>query len=250
VRWCARAGLVGGAMRILVADEDARAALRLRRDLERHGLVVDVLQDGAAVNAGVEENDYDVVLLDWLLAGKRGIDVCRDLRERGVDTPILMFSAKASVADRVAALDSGADDHLVKPVEVEELLARIRALLRRGPSKRAPALRVLDLVFDPASRVVRRGDRRVELTAKEEEILDFLIRRAGQVVTRASMSEHVWRDGSDNLTNLVDVHVSKMRRKLDGPGEFPLIQTVRGRGFRLGPEPSPAGRGPDTIGAS
>jgi DNA-binding response OmpR family regulator len=224
-------------MRILLVEDEREAALLLERILQHEGFVVDVVPDGEAVAPRLERSEYDIILLDWLLPGISGLDLCCELRAHGVETPLVMISARAAVADRVAGLDAGADDYLVKPFAVPELLARIRALLRRGSGKRAPLLQVLDLVFDPASRVVRRGARRVDLTAKEEAILEYLLRRAGEVVTRASLSDHVWPEESDNLTNLIDVHMSKLRRKVDGPGEEPLIHTVRGRGYRVGPEP-------------
>ena len=228
-------------MRLLIVEDDLGAALLLERALDQEGFVIDVVHDGTAVAARVGECGYDVILLDLLLPGKPGLQVCQELRAQGVDTPILIVSARAAVADKVAGLDAGADDYLVKPFAFPELLARIRALLRRATGKRAPLLQVLDLTFDPASRVVRRGERRVELTAKEEAILEYLLRHAGEVVTRAGLSEHVWPEESDNLTNLIDVHMSKLRRKVDGAGEPPLIHTIRGRGYRVGPEPEAGG---------
>jgi DNA-binding response OmpR family regulator len=221
-------------MRILVVDDDARATFLLERGLQQEGFVVDVLQDAAAVEPRVMATSYDAILLDWVLPGKSGVDVCVDLRARGIDTPILIVSARSAVVDRVTGLDSGADDYLVKPFAFPELLARIRALLRRGSGRRSPILQAADLTFDPASRICRRGARRVLLTAKEESIVELLLRRSGEVVTRACLSERVWPEERDNITNLIDVHMSKIRRKVDAPGEVPLIHTVRGRGYRVG----------------
>jgi len=221
-------------MRILLVDDDAGAASVLERSLRREGFVVDVLHDAAEATLRVDENEYDAILLEGFLSGKTGLELCREARARGVRAPILMMSERASVLDRVTGLDSGADDYLMKPFAFQELLARIRALLRRASGNHSPILQVADLSFDPASRIVRRGERRILLTAKEEAIFEFLLRRSGEVVTRARLSDHVWPEERDNLTNLVDVHMSKLRRKVDGASEVPLIHTVRGRGFRVG----------------
>ena len=220
-------------MRILLVEDDRKAARLLARGLEEERFVVDVASTGAAGDEMAGVNDYDVIVLDWLLPDKEGIDVCRDLRSRGVSTPILMLTARDSLEDRVIGLNTGADDYLVKPFGFAELLARIHALLRRSDITRPVVLKVADLTLDPSSHRVERGGLRINLTPKEYAILEMLMRRAGQVVTRASLSERVWETEHDGFTNLVDVHVSHLRRKVDTAGASPLIHTVRGT--RLSP---------------
>ena len=224
-------------MRVLLVEDDRKAARVLRQGLQEEGFTVDVAHAGDEGEYQVDINDYDVIVLDWLLPGKPGIDVCRDLRARGVTTPILMLTARDAVADRVTGLNTGADDYLTKPFAFAELLARIRALLRRGDAAHAPILEVGDLVLDPVSHRVTRGDRRIVLTPKEYAVLEYLMRHAGRVVTRTELGEHIWQEEHDTLTNLVDVHISHVRRKVDAGATTPLVHTVRGRGDRLGVEP-------------
>ncbi len=220
-------------MRILLVEDDRKAARLLTRGLEEERFVVDVASTGAAGDEMAGVNAYDVIVLDWLLPDKEGIDVCRDLRSRGVATPILMLTARDSIEDRVIGLNTGADDYLVKPFGFAELLARIHALLRRSDLTRPVVLTVADLTLDPSSHRVERRGLRINLTPKEYAILEMLMRRPGQVVTRASLSERVWETEHDGFTNLVDVHVSHLRRKVDTAGAPPLIHTVRGRGYLL-----------------
>ena len=224
-------------MRVLLVEDDRKAARVLRQGLQEEGFTVDVAHAGDEGEYQAETTQYDVIVLDWLLPGKPGIDVCRDLRARGVTTPILILTAKDAVADRVSGLNTGADDYLTKPFAFAELLARVRALLRRGEAVQAPVLKVGDLVLDPVSHRVTRGDRRVVLTPKEYAVLEYLMRHAGRVVTRTELGEHIWQEEHDTLTNLVDVHVSHLRRKVDGEASTPLVHTVRGRGYRLAVEP-------------
>jgi two-component system, OmpR family, response regulator len=223
-------------MRVLLVEDDRKAARVLRRGLQEEGFTVDVSHAGDEGQYQAEINEYDVIVLDWMLPGKPGIDVCRDLRSRGIATPILFLTAKDAVADRVAGLNTGADDYLTKPFAFVELLARIRALLRRGEAAHTPLLKVGDLVLDPVSHRVTRGDRRVVLTPKEYALLEYLLRHRDRVVTRTELGEHIWQEEHDTLTNLVDVHLSHLRRKLEGGAAAPLIHTVRGRGYRLGAE--------------
>ncbi|HEX7125777.1 MAG TPA: response regulator transcription factor [Thermodesulfobacteriota bacterium] len=224
-------------MRLLLVEDDPKAALLLERGLEEEGFVVDVAATGDEAEERAALAEHDLVILDWLLPGTPGIEVCRRLRAEGSTAPILMLTAKDAVADRIAGLDAGADDYLVKPFAFGELLARIRALLRRGEGPRAPVLAVGDLRLDPASHLVTRGGRRVDLTPREYAILEYLMRHAGKVVSRTRLVEHVWEDETDNLTNLVDVHVSHLRKKVDRGAALPLIRTVRGRGYRLAADP-------------
>ena len=221
-------------MRLLLVEDDKKAARVLTRGFVAEGFVVDVAHSGEVGDELAGTNRYDLIVLDWLLPRKDGLAVCLDLRGRGIRTPILMLTARDSLPDRVSGLDSGADDYLTKPFAFEELLARIRALLRRSELTRPPVLKVADLTVDPVTQRVTRGTVEISLTPKEYAILETLMRHAGQVVSRTRIGESVWEDDPEDLTNLVDVHVSHLRRKID-PGDRPaLIHTVRARGFRLG----------------
>ncbi len=221
-------------MRLLLVEDDKKAARVLSRGFVEEGFVVDVAHSGDVGDELATANRYDVIVLDWLLPRKDGLTVCRDLRGRGVRTPILMLTARDSLPDRVSGLDSGADDYLTKPFAFEELLARIRALLRRSELTRPPVLQVADLVLDPVTHRVTRSGLEIGLTPKEYAILETLMRHAGEVVTRTRIGESVWTDNPEELANLVDVHVSHLRRKIDQADRPPLIHTVRARGFRLG----------------
>ena len=221
-------------MRVLVVEDDRKAARLLSKGLEEEGFVVDVAHSGDEADDTADARDYDVIVLDWLLPGKDGLAVCRDLRARGVATPILMLTARDALDDRVKGLNTGADDYLTKPFAFAELLARLHALLRRSDLIRPLVLRVADLSLDPVSHRVTRAGVPVRLTPKEYAILEKLMRHVGEVVTRARLGEAVWESEHDSLTNLVDVHVSHLRRKVDPEGTVPLIQTVRGRGYLIG----------------
>ncbi|CBE69950.1 MAG: response regulator [Candidatus Methylomirabilis oxygeniifera] len=223
-------------MRLLLVEDDQKAARVLKKGLAEEGVVVDIANSGDEGEYLASVNDYDVIVLDWLLPGKDGIQLCRELRARGLSTPILMVTAKDALRDRIKGLDTGADDYMVKPFAFAELLARIRALMRRGTGPRPTMLRVADLVIDPASHRVTRGGASIKLTTKEYAIIEFLARRVGEVVTRTTLGEHIWEDEFDNLTNLVDVHISNLRKKIDAGSTVSLIHTVRGRGYRLSEE--------------
>ena len=221
-------------MRLLLVEDDRKAARVLARGLVEEGFVVDVAHSGDVGDEMAAANHYHLIVLDWLLPRKDGLAVCCDLRGRGVRTPILMLTARDALPDRVSGLDSGADDYLTKPFAFEELLARIRALLRRSELTRPPVLRVEDLALDSGTHRVTRGEDEIGLTPKEYAILEILMRHAGQVVSRNRIGDSVWLDAPEDLTNLVDVHVSHLRRKIDAEGRLALIHTVRARGFRLG----------------
>jgi len=221
-------------MRLLLVEDDKKAARVLARGFLEEGFVVDVAHTGEIGDELAASNRYDVIVLDRLLPRKDGLEVCRDLRSRGVRSPILMLTARDSLPDRISGLDSGADDYVTKPFAFEELLARIRALLRRSALTRPPVLKVADLTLDPVTHRVTRGASEITLTPKEYSILETLMRHAGEVVTRGRIGESVWGDDPEDLTNLVDVHVSHLRRKIDAGAGPPLIHTVRSRGFRLG----------------
>jgi len=197
-----------------------------------------VAADGeAALEAVAEGPPFDLVVLDVMLPKRGGLDVLRSLRALRVQTPVLLLTARDGVADKVAGLDAGADDYLAKPFAFEEFLARVRALLRRGRGGAEPVLRLADLSLDPATRAVLRGRRRITLTAREYALLEYLLRNAGRVLTRPMITQHVWGMDWDPQSNIVDVYVGYLRRKVDADGEPRLVQTVRGAGYMLTTEP-------------
>jgi DNA-binding response OmpR family regulator len=223
-------------MRILLVEDDAEAAAVLARGLREHAYAVDVVEDGEDALEAAATNDYDALVLDRMLPRRDGISVCRALREEGAAVPILMLTARDALVDRIEGLDAGADDYLTKPFEIDELLARLRALLRRGPVLRPAVLTVGDLDIDTRTRRVVRADRVVELTAKEYSLLEFLARHAGEVVGRAEISEHVWDASFDAFSNRIEVYVQRLRRKLDDGHAVRLIRTRRGEGYTLSAE--------------
>jgi DNA-binding response OmpR family regulator len=220
-------------MRILLVEDDLKAARLLARGFEEEGFIVDLAGSAEDGDELAFVTDYDLIVLDWLLPGKDGLTLCRELRRRGTATPILMLTARDALGDRVAGLNTGADDYLTKPFAFEELLARSRALLRRSELTRPPVLCVADLSLDPHTHVVARNGTTIDLTPKEYALLEILMRHAGAVVSRSRLAEQVWKADLVAIDNLIDVHIGKLRRKVDAPGQVPLIQTVRGRGFRL-----------------
>ncbi len=220
-------------MRALVVENESKMAALLRRGLQEEGYSVDVAssgEDGAWLGT---ENDYDVILLDVMLPDVDGFEVCHRLRTADRWAPVLMLTARDGVRDRVAGLDAGADDYLTKPFSFDELFARVRALLRRGPSERPSVLRAGDLILDPASRRVARGDREIELTPKEFALLELFLRHRGEVLSRTRILEHVWDFAYDGDSNVVDVYVRYLREKVDRPFGRRSIETVRGVGYRL-----------------
>ena len=228
-------------MRLLLVEDDPELATSVGTYLRRAGFAVDAVHDGGAALRAAAFTAYDAVILDLRLPDIDGADVCRGLRTRGHQTRILMATARDSVEDRVAGLELGADDYLVKPYALAELVARVRALLRRPADALPPVLAVGDLALDTGTRVARRGGpndvRTIELTGKEFAVLEYLMRQAGRVVTREQISAHAWDDNYDPLSNVVDVYVARLRRKIDAPGEAPLLGTVRGVGYRFGEPP-------------
>lgn len=219
-------------MRILVVEDERKVASFIRQGLEEEGHVVEVTRDGAAaLDLLLDSTPYDLVVLDVMLPKRDGLDVLKTLRARGVRTPVLILTARDAVADKVAGLDLGADDYLTKPFAFEELLARVRALLRRGTDQRAAVLRLGDLTLDPVTREARRGRRRIELTAREYSLLDYFLRQPGRVLTRPMIAEHVWGLDFDSESNIIDVYIGYLRRKIDAPGEPRLLHTLRGTGY-------------------
>jgi heavy metal response regulator len=226
-------------MRVLVVEDDLRIAEFIRKGLEEEGHAVDVAHDGDEALDWPAVVDFDAIVLDIMLPGRDGIEVCRTLRTRGVRTPILMLTARDTVEDRVAGLDSGADDYLVKPFAFAELLARLRALMRREPVLLGTTLEVADLSLDTSTRQVSRAGQPVTLTNKEFALLEYLMRHPNQVLTRTMIAEHVWNFDFDTGTNVIDVHIRYLRRKIDDPHDLKLIQTVRGAGYRISTDPAP-----------
>lgn len=223
-------------MRLLVVEDEPKMAALLRRGLSEEGYAVDVSDGGLDAVWMASEQDYDALVLDVMLPDVDGFSVCRQLRQRERWMPILMLTAKDSVPDRVTGLDVGADDYLTKPFSFDELLARIRALLRRGPSQRPAVLVAGDLTLDPATRRVERAGTEVELTPKEFALLEFLLRHVGEVVSRTRIREHVWDFAYDGDSNVVDVYIGYLRAKIDRPFGRLSIRTVRGAGYRLEPD--------------
>jgi len=221
------------AMRILVVDDDRRLCSIIKRGLMEEAYAVDVAYDGEEAEYLIEVNPYDLVILDVMMPRKDGIQVCRELRSKRIDTMVLMLTARDAVEDRVKGLDAGADDYLVKPFAFNELLARIRALLRREGAFKSPQLRVGDLILDTLTRQLRRGQEAIDLTTKEYAILEYFMRHPNMVITRTMLEEHVWNYDFDSMSNLVDVYIRRLRSKIDIEGEDSVIQTVRGAGYRL-----------------
>jgi DNA-binding response OmpR family regulator len=219
-------------MRILVVEDDRKLASFLQSGLEQEGHAVDLLYEGNGSGEQARAIDYDAVILDLMLPGRSGFDVLRDIRARKPSLPVLIVTAKDAVEDRIAGLDSGADDYLVKPFALAELSARLRAVLRRG-APRENVLRVADLDVDTLNRSVRRGGRRIDLKPKEYALLEFLLRHAGRPVTKSLIIEHVWDIHFDSVSNVVEVHVNSLRNKIDRGFSPPLIHTIRGVGYLL-----------------
>ena len=220
-------------MRVLVVEDEKRLAAGLRIGLEAEGFAVDVALDGTDGLWLARENPYDVIVLDILLPGVNGYKLCATLREEGVWTPILMLTAKDGEWDEIEALDTGADDYLTKPFSYAVLLAHLRALLRRGVRERPAVLQAGDLRLDPAARRAWRGEVEVELTARELALLEFLLRRRDEVVSKREILDHVWDYDFEGDPNIVEVYVRHLRNKLDRPFERDSIQTIRGAGYRL-----------------
>jgi two-component system OmpR family response regulator len=220
-------------MRVLLVEDEPKMAALLRRGLERNGDVVDLTSRGEDALWMAQAREYDVIVLDVMLPGIDGFRTCRRLRAVGVRTAVLMLTARGAVDDRVAGLDGGADDYVVKPFSMAELSARLRALARRGPIERPPVLAVGELRLDPSNRRVWRGDTEIDLGPKEFELLELFMSRAGDALSRLQLLEHGWNDGYENRSNIVDVYVGRLRAKIDRPFGVHSIETMRGAGYRL-----------------
>lgn len=221
-------------MRLLLVEDDPRIARFVAKGLREQAYAVDVVATGDEALYQAEINTYDLIILDVMIPGRDGFEVCRDLRKSGQRLPILMLTARDAVEDRITGLDQGADDYLTKPFEFRELLARLRALLRRSGELRPARIVVADLVLDTAAQTVSRAGQNIPLTAKEYALIEFLARNAGRVVGRAEIAEHVWDESFDAFSNLIEVYINRLRRKIDGGASIPLLQTRRGAGYVLG----------------
>ncbi len=223
-------------MRLLLVEDDVRIARLVAKGLREQAYAVDVASTGEEALYQAAVNTYDLVILDVMIPAPDGFAVCRELRKSGQRMPILMLTARDAVEDRVAGLDHGADDYLTKPFEFRELLARLRALLRRSGELRPEKITIADLVLDTGAQTAKRAGRPVTLTAKEYALLEYLARNAGQVVRRAEIAEHVWDETFDPFSNLIEVYINRVRRKIDANSARPLLHTRRGVGYILGTE--------------
>jgi two-component system OmpR family response regulator len=221
------------AVRVLIVEDELRMASLIRRGLMGEGIAADTVASGEDALWRAQAHDYDAIVLDVMLPGLNGFETCRRLRTDGVWAPVLMLTARGAVSDRVAGLDSGADDYLTKPFAFAELLARLRALARRGDHDRPAVLEVGDLRLDPATREVSRDGREILLSAKEFALLETFMRRPGEVLSRLHLLEHAWDFAYDNRSNVIDVFVRRLRQKIDEPFGCASLQTVRGTGYRL-----------------
>lgn len=220
-------------MVILIVEDEHKIAAFIKKGLEMEHYTAEISYDGEDALKKIGVNDYDLIILDILLPKKDGFLVAREIRHQGIHTPILMLTAKETIEDRVRGLDSGADDYLIKPFAFEELLARIRSLLRREKKVERTVLKISDLVLDPASHEVKRGDKYLELSSKEYRILEYLMRHPNQVCTRTMITEHIWGYNFDKQSNIVDVYLTYIRRKIDKGHNRKFIHTVRGIGYKI-----------------
>ncbi|MHC1782634.1 MAG: response regulator transcription factor [Anaerolineaceae bacterium] len=220
-------------MRILIVEDNQRLNKSLRQSLTDDNYAVDSAFNGPEGEDLAEMAPYDAIILDIMLPGKDGMAVCRDLRRKKIKTPILMLTARDTIGDRVEGLDSGADDYLVKPFALEELRARVRALLRRNSAEKSGILTISDLTLDPASRKVTRNSQAIELTAREFALVEYFMRNPNRVITREMAEMHIWNYDFEGTSNVVDVYIRRLRRKIDDPFEEKLFQTVRGTGYRI-----------------
>ncbi len=223
-------------MRVLVVEDEYKIANSIKRGLEQENFTVDVVYDGIEGYDMASSEEYDLIILDLMLPGMDGLEICEKLRKEKVFTPILILTAKGSISDKVEGLNKGADDYLVKPFAFEELLARVRALIRRPVEQLGNKLKVEDLELDPVNFQVKRGIKEIVLSRKEFSLLEYLIRNKGRIISKDQIIAHVWNYDSDVLPNTVEVYIGYLRKKIDGafPKRKPLIQTIRGFGYRIG----------------
>jgi DNA-binding response OmpR family regulator len=220
-------------MKLLIVEDESRLAKIVQQGLQTAGYEVDIVDTAEKALVMSRDSMYDCFIIDVMLPGMDGLQLCRDLRDQGIRVPMLLLTARDTTADKIAGLDAGADDYLTKPFEFDEFNARVRALLRKGKGYERPAYRVADLVIDPNQRRVMRGAREITLSRKEYALLEFLARNQGHLVTRPMISHSVWDNDTSTYTNIIDVFIATLRKKVDCEGEAKLIHTVRGRGFML-----------------
>jgi len=218
-------------VRILIVEDETKLACFIQKGLMEEAFAVDVVANGETALDRIKATAYDLIILDIMIPGVDGFSVCREIRVSGLELPVLMLSARGMVEDRIKGLDTGADDYLTKPFEFGELSARVRALLRRRKPTALFPLTVADLTLDPVTRIVKRGDRRIQLTPKELALLEYLMRNAGQIVTRTMIAEQVWDFSWDRLTNVIDVFINHLRKKIEMADDPRLIHAVRGAGY-------------------
>lgn len=236
-------------MHILLVDDETEMAAPLQLMLKREGYTVDVAYDGAQGELMAQQQPYDLLILDWMMPGKSGVEICRDLRAQGNSTPVLLLTAKDTIDDRVAGLDAGADDYLIKPFELRELMARVRALLRRPiavSSVPSPTLNVDGVILDVNNQVAHRKGRTIELSEKETQLLACLMGQPNQLLTHEQIYKLVWKDSDIPSSNALAAQIRLLRRKIDRNGEVPVIQTVYGKGYRFGAIAPPSENQPDT----
>ena len=221
------------AMRLLIVEDDKKVGAFLERGLREENYAVDVCRNGADALYLVQLNSYDVVILDIMLPGKDGFSVCREMRENDILVPIIMLTAKDTLEDKITGLTEGADDYLTKPFSFEELLARIRALLRRSQDYKTKVLRVADLEMDPLRRIVTRAGKKITLTGKEYAFLEYLMRNRGRVLSQSMIIEHVWNMDYEGASNVVNVYINHLRQKVDKGAQIQLIKTIRGHGYQI-----------------
>ncbi len=220
-------------MRVLVIEDETKVGCFIKRALEEESYAVDLYEDGAKGLEMALATNYDLLVVDLMLPSMSGMDILKTVRRERIQTPVLILSAQSQIDQRVKGLDAGADDSLTKPFAIDELLARVRALIRRGATETPGILQVEDLIFNPATRDVTRGGQRIDLTLKEYALLEYLMRHAGRVLTRPMISEHVWNQDFDTFTNVIDVYVNYLRNKIDRGRAKKLIHTIRGSGYML-----------------
>lgn len=221
-------------MKILLVEDEKKVANLIKKGFEEEGLIVDIAENGELALNMVSADQYDLIILDIMLPGKDGIEVLKELREKGVVKPIMMLTAKDSTTDKVLGFDAGADDYITKPFVFEELLARVKALLRRGHAiEKAQPIQIHDLIIDPVTRKVTRGGKEIELTSKEYGLLEYMARNKNRILTRTMIAENVWEYQFDSLTNIIDVYINYIRKKVDKDFPKKLIHTVRGVGYMI-----------------
>ncbi|MCX7769531.1 MAG: response regulator transcription factor [Proteobacteria bacterium] len=221
-------------MKILLVEDERKVANLIKKGFEEEGLMVDIAEDGEIALEKVSADGYDLIILDIMLPGKDGIEVLKEIRARGIMKPIMMLTAKDSTTDKVLGLDAGADDYITKPFVFEELLARVRALLRRGHAiEKAQPIQIHDLIIDPVTRKVTRAGKEIELTTKEYGLLEYMARNKNRILTRTMIAENVWDYQFDSLTNIIDVYINYLRKKIDKDHQKKLIHTVRGVGYMI-----------------